>query len=54
MLSIQPRVASGGGGMSSDEIVLEKCKYFKENLVYISDRAEADKAMFTTNAQGLL
>lgn len=47
VLSIQPRVASGGGGMTSDEIVLEKAKEFKENLVWISDRAEGHKELFT-------
>lgn len=40
--------------MSADEIVLEKAKYFKENLTYISDRAEGAKELFVQNNQGLL
>lgn len=40
--------------MSSDEIVLEKAKHFKDSLVWISDLAEGEKELFVQNSQGLL
>ena len=32
ILSIQPRIATGGGGKSNDEIVIERAKEFEERL----------------------
>jgi len=32
ILSIQPRVSTGGGGKSSDQIVIEMAKEFEEKL----------------------
>ena len=40
--------------MSSDEIVLEKAKNFKDSLVWISETAEGEKELFVQNSQGLL
>jgi len=54
ILSIQPRVAAIGGGMTPDEIVIEKAKFFLENLPEILNPKEGLKELFITNAQGLI
>ena len=54
VLSIQPRVGGGsGGGLTPDEIVLEKCKSFTEAIPPNLDRAEGLKDLFKTH-NGLL
>ena len=40
VLSIQPRVGGGGGGLTPDEIVLERCKQIKETVPANLDRNE--------------
>lgn len=54
ILSIQPRIASGAGGMTPDEIVLEKAKYFLDNLPELLNPKEGLKDLFVQNAQGLI
>jgi dynein heavy chain len=54
VLSIQPRIGGGaGGGLTPDEIVLEKCKTFNERIPPNLDRAEGLKDLFKTQ-NGLL
>ncbi len=49
VLSIQPRVGgSSGGGLSPDEIVLEKAKQIAEQIPANLDRAEGLKDLFKT------
>lgn len=53
VLSIQPRVSGGTGGLTPDEIVLEKSKQIKEQIPANLDRAEGLKDLFKTH-NGLL
>ena len=54
VLSIQPRVGGGsGGGLTPDEVVLEKAKALTENIPPNLDRAEGLKDLFKTS-NGLL
>jgi len=49
VLSIQPRVSSGtGGGLTPDEIVLEKAKSLSERIPPNLDRSEGLKDLFKT------
>ena len=49
VLSIQPRIGGGsGGGLTPDEIVLDKCKQFTERIPPNLDRAEGLKDLFKT------
>ena len=50
VVSIQPRVAGGGaaGGLTPDEIVIEKCKSFLETIPPNLDRSEGLKELFKT------
>lgn len=50
VLSIQPRVASSAGGMTPDEIVLEKAKDILERLPPILDKDEGLKDLFIANS----
>lgn len=54
ILSIQPRVAGGGGGLTPDQIVLEKSKDFLENLPELLIQADGQKELFIKNAEGLI
>lgn len=54
ILSIQPRVATGAGGKTPDEIVTERSKELKKNLPPILDRATGKKDMFKPDKQGLI
>lgn len=54
ILSVQPRLASAGGGLSPDEIVLQKALEFRESLPPLFDEAEAEKSLFAINSQGLI
>lgn len=53
VLSIQPRVSGGSGGLTPDEIVLEKSKRIKEQIPANLDRSEGLKDLFKTH-NGLL
>jgi len=53
VLSIQPRVGGGGGGLTPDEVVLEKSKAIKENIPANLDRSEGLKDLFKSH-NGLL
>lgn len=46
VLSIQPRETGGAGGMSPDEIVLEKSKELLESLPATLEKAEGMKELF--------
>ena len=48
VLGIQPRVASGGVGLSPDEIVLEKAKTLAERIPPNLERSEGLKDLFKT------
>jgi len=50
VLSIQPRLASGGGGLTPDEIVLEKAKEILDKLPELLSEEEGDKNIFTRDS----
>ena len=54
ILSIQPRLAQAAGGMTPDEIVLEKGKELLEQLPQLLDQRTGAKHLFVFNAQGLI
>jgi dynein heavy chain len=54
ILSIQPRVAGGGGGLTPDQIVLEKSKDFLEQLPELLEQANGQKELFIKNSEGLI
>lgn len=55
MLSIQPREVGGAGGMTPDEIVLEKSKELLDKLPAVLEKAEGLKELFVAmNAQGII
>jgi dynein heavy chain len=54
VLAIQPRLQTVAGGMSPDEIVLEKAKEFLDNLPEFLDQKTGLKEMFVTDSQGLI
>lgn len=54
ILSIQPRLATAAGGMTPDEIVLEKSKDFLDNLPELLDQKEGLKDLFIQDSQGLI
>lgn len=54
ILSVQPRLATAGGGMTPDEIVLQKALEFRESLPPTLDEADAEKSLFAINSQGLI
>jgi dynein heavy chain len=54
LLSIQPRLATVAGGMTPDEIVLEKCKEFLDQLPQLLEKKEGLKELFIEDAQGLI
>lgn len=54
ILSIQPRVAGSAGGMTPDQIVLEKAKNFLENLPELFVPADGKKELFIKNSEGLI
>lgn len=53
VLSIQPRIASSGGGMTPDEVVLERIKQLQEEIPEPLDREDGKKEMFKAT-NGLL
>jgi dynein heavy chain len=53
-LGIQPRVATAAGGLTPDEIVLEKIKDLTARLPTILDREEGLPILFKTDKNGLL
>lgn len=53
ILSIQPRLAGGGGGLTPDELVLGKAASLLEELPAVLDASQGDKDMFKRTA-GLL
>ena len=54
ILSIQPRLATAAGGMTPDEIVLEKAKDFLDSLPELLDQKEGLKDLFIQDSQGLI
>jgi len=54
VLSIQPREVGGAGGMTPDEIVIEKSKELLEKLPAILELGEGNKDLFVANAQGII
>lgn len=54
ILSIQPRLAQAAGGLTPDEIVLEKGKELLEQLPELLDQRTGAKHLFVYNAQGLI
>lgn len=46
MLEVQPRLASGGSGKTSDEIVYELAESILSKLPVLLDMEKADKAIF--------
>ena len=50
ILSIQPRLAAVAGGLTPDEIVLEKSKELLENLPEVLEKATGLKDLFIENA----
>jgi dynein heavy chain, axonemal len=54
ILSIQPRVSGSAGGMTPDQIVLEKAKNFLEHLPEPLLQEDGQKELFIKNAEGLI
>jgi len=54
ILSIQPRLVSAVGGLSPDEIVLEKSRELLAILPGVLDQKEGCKELFKVNDQGLI
>lgn len=54
ILSIQPRLAAVAGGLSADELVLEKAKELLESLPGLLIMSEGAKELFIRNEQGLI
>jgi len=50
ILSIQPRLATAAGGLTPDEIVLEKAKELLESLPETLDKSTGLKELFISNA----
>ena len=46
VLEVQPRLASGGSGKTSDEIVFELAESILSKLPLLLDMEKADKSMF--------
>jgi dynein heavy chain len=54
ILSIQPRLSTAGGGMTPDQIVLEKAKEILEGLPDTLEKKTGLKDLFHMNEQGLI
>jgi dynein heavy chain len=54
ILDIQPRISSGGGGKSSDDIVADTIAELQENQPALLDITECAKNLFKPNSQGIL
>lgn len=54
VLSIQPRMTSGSGGKSQDDIVSELAIELEGQLPPLLDRANAKKDLFKANEKGLM
>lgn len=54
MLEVQPRLASGGSGKTSDEIVFELAESILSKLPLLLDMEKADKTMFEAGIFSLL
>ena len=54
VLSIQPRLATAAGGMTPDEIVLEKSKELLDSLPELLEQKDGLKELFIVNEQGLI
>jgi len=54
ILSIQPRLATVAGGLSPDQIVMQKAKDLLEQLPETLDKRNGLKELFTPNEQGLI
>ncbi|XP_015770017.1 PREDICTED: dynein heavy chain 6, axonemal-like [Acropora digitifera] len=52
VLEVQPRLASGGSGKTSDEIVYELAESILSKLPAALDMEKADKAIFETDVKG--
>ena len=54
VLEVQPRLASGGSGKTSDEIVFELAENILSKLPPLLDMEKADKSMFEARIFSLL
>lgn len=54
ILDIQPRISGGGGGKSSDEIILEMVAEFKESTPQPIDPNVHQKELFKKDKEGLI
>jgi len=54
VLEVQPRLASGGSGKTSDEIVYELAESILSKLPVLLDMEKADKSMFEARIFSLL
>lgn len=54
VLEVQPRLASGGSGKTSDEIVFELAESILSKLPLLLDMEKADKTMFEAGIFSLL
>lgn len=54
VLGIQPRLQTAAGGLTPDEIVLEKSKEFLDNLPELLDQKTGLKELFIQDSQGLI
>lgn len=54
ILGIQPRLSGAGGGLTPDQIVLEKAKDLSERLPAVLDKDAGLKELFQANSQGII
>ena len=54
MLEVQPRLASGGSGKTSDEIVYELAESILSKLPVLLDMEKANKAIFEARVINLM
>jgi len=53
MLEVQPRLSSGGGGKTNDEIVQDLAENILEKLIIFKlDMDSAEQSMFKLDAKG--
>jgi Holliday junction resolvasome RuvABC DNA-binding subunit len=54
VLNVQPRVISGIGGKTSEEIIFDLAFELEENMPMVLDREDHAKDIFKLNSKGLL
>ena len=53
-MNVQPRVVTGAGGKSTDEIIYEQCEELVKNVPELLDKNDHHKEIFKKQEHGLL